>query len=209
LKEAKSQRYRNWVDPKFPQNIRPINLCYTAGKVLEIIQKIVQKHTEERGLLNESQFGFYVRHSTTLQFMRITDHVTLHFNNNMSTCAVFLDNKEAFDITRHYGLLYKLSKLEFSISLMKLDTSFLSQRKFRVSVEGEMSTPRDIRAGVPPGSILSPTLYGIYIKDTPQTHGVSLPMTPVYMRQTAKRVMLSESCSEVSVLLIRGVSAGT
>jgi hypothetical protein len=34
-------------------------------------------------------------------------------------------------------------------------------------------------------------------------------MTPVYMRQTAKRVMFSESCSEVSVLLRRGVSAGT
>jgi hypothetical protein len=28
-------------------------------------------------------------------------------------------------------------------------------------------------------------------------------MTPAYMRQTAKRVMFSESCSEVSVLFIR------
>jgi hypothetical protein len=32
-------------------------------------------------------------------------------------------------------------------------------------------------------------------------------MTPIYMWQTAKKVMLSESCSEVSVLLRRGVWA--
>jgi hypothetical protein len=34
-------------------------------------------------------------------------------------------------------------------------------------------------------------------------------MTPVYMRQTAKRVMVSERCSEVSALLRRDVSGGT
>jgi hypothetical protein len=38
---------------------------------------------------------------------------------------------------------------------------------------------------------------------------VSVLMTPVYMRQNAKMVMYSENCSEVSVLLRRGVNAGT
>jgi hypothetical protein len=57
----------------------------------------------------------------------------------MSTAAVFLDIEKAFDTTLHLGLLYKLSKLEFLISLIKLISSFLSQRKFRVLVEGEMS----------------------------------------------------------------------
>jgi hypothetical protein len=41
-------------------------------------------------------------------------------------------------------------------------------------VEGEMSTPREMRAGVPQGFVLSPTLYNIYINDAPQTHGVYL-----------------------------------
>jgi hypothetical protein len=108
--------------------------------------------------------------------MRLTDHVTLNFNNNTSTAAVFLDIEKAFDKTWHPGLLYKLSKLEFSINLIKLISSFLSQRKFRVSVEGEMSTPREMQAGVPQGSVLSPTLYNIYINDTPQTPGVYLAL---------------------------------
>jgi hypothetical protein len=34
-------------------------------------------------------------------------------------------------------------------------------------------------------------------------------MIPVYMRHTAKKVMFLESCSEVSILLRRGVCAGT
>jgi hypothetical protein len=93
--------------------------------------------------------------------MRLVDHVTLSFNNNMSTATVFLDIKKAFDTTWHPGLLYKLSELEFPTSLIKLISSFLSQRKFRVSVEGKMSTPMEMQARVPQGSVLSPTLYSV------------------------------------------------
>jgi hypothetical protein len=86
---------------------------------------------------------------------------------------VFLDIEKAFDITWHLGLLYKLSELKFLISLVKLISSFLSQRKFRFSVEGTMSSPRDIcTSRMSQGSILSPTLYIIYLNDTPQTPGV-------------------------------------
>jgi retron-type reverse transcriptase len=162
-------------DPKFPQILRPIRLLSTTSKLFEkVILKILQKHIDERGLLNASQFGFRAGHSTTLQCMRLTDHVTLNLNNKISTVAVFLDNEKAFDTIRHSGLLYKLSKLEFSTSLIKLIGSSLSQRKFRVSVEGEMSTPREMRAGVPQGSVLFPTLHNMYINDAPppQTTGV-------------------------------------
>jgi retron-type reverse transcriptase len=94
----------------------------------------------------------------------------------MSTAVVFLDIEKAFDTTWQLGLLYKLSKLQFSTSLIKLTGSFLSQRKFRVSVEGEMSTPRYMQAGVPQGSVLSPILYNLFINDTPQTPGVNLAL---------------------------------
>jgi hypothetical protein len=85
-------------DPKFAQNLRPINLLSTTGKLFQkVILKIVQRHIEERGLINASPFGFRSRHSMTLQCMRLVDHVTLNFNNNMSTAGVFLDIEEAFD----------------------------------------------------------------------------------------------------------------
>jgi hypothetical protein len=61
-------------------------------------------------------------------------------------------------------------------NVIKLISSFLSERKFRVSVESEISTPRDMKAGMPQSSDLSPTFYSIYtcINDTPQAPGVYL-----------------------------------
>jgi hypothetical protein len=106
--------------------------------------------------------------------MRLTDHITLDLKNTMSVAAVFFE--KAFDTTYHLALIYKLSTLKFSISLLKLISCFLSQRKFRVSVEGETSVPRDTQAGMllVQGSILSPTLYSVHINDTSKTLGVCL-----------------------------------
>jgi hypothetical protein len=66
----------------------------------------------------------------------------------MWTAAVFVDIEKAFDTTSHPGVLYKLSELQFSISFIKLIASFLTNRKFKVSVEGELSSLRKVAAGV-------------------------------------------------------------
>jgi hypothetical protein len=107
--------------------------------------------------------------------VRLTDHVTLNFNN-ISTAAVFLDTEKTFDTSLHLGLLYKLSKIEFPCNLINHISSSLSERKFGVSVEGEMLTPRDTEAGVPQSSVLSPTLYNVYINDIPQTPGANFAL---------------------------------
>jgi hypothetical protein len=92
----------------------------------------------------------------------------------MSTAAMFLDIKKAFDTTWYSSLLHKLSKFEFSTNLIKLIDSFLSQREFNVWGQSEISTPREIQAGVPQVSVLSPTLFSMYVNDVPQTRGVHL-----------------------------------
>jgi hypothetical protein len=93
--------------------------------------------------------------------MRLKENVTLNFNNRISTAAIFLDTEKVFDTTWHPGLLYKLSKLQLTVKLIKLVSSCLSHRKFSVSVEGELSIPTEIDAGVPQGSVLTHTLYSL------------------------------------------------
>jgi hypothetical protein len=94
--------------------------------------------------------------------MRLADHVTLNFNNNVLTAAVFLNFKKAFYTTWHSGLLCKLSQLAFLTSLVKLIASFLTDKN-KVLVEGEFSASRNIVAKVSQGSVLAPALYSLYI----------------------------------------------
>jgi hypothetical protein len=89
---------------------------------------MLQNQIDERDLPNASQSGFRAHHSTALQCRKLTDHVTLNFNNKIFTAAVFLNIEKAFDITWHSGLLYKLCKLEFSTSFIKLIDPFPSQK---------------------------------------------------------------------------------
>jgi hypothetical protein len=135
----------------------------------------------------------------------------------MYTAAVFLDIEKAFDTTWHPGLLYKLHKLKFSTNFIKLVNSFLSKRKFTVSVEGEMSTPREIQALLPQGSRPVPILSSTYLNVTPpppKSPGVYLALFAydTYTRKyatVAKKIMFSEISSAVSIQLRRGASAGT
>jgi hypothetical protein len=117
-------------------------------------------------------------------------HVTLNVSNNISTVAVSLNIEKAFDTTWHFGLLYKLWKSQFSIRLIKLIISLHSQRKFRVSDEGEKAT---LQAGVPQGSVLSPT-FPIAAASFPKNHfSVIRPFSTRSSMRNFQKVSLQNS----------------
>ena len=81
--------------------------------------------------------------------------------------AVAFDISKAFDRVRHAGLLHKLKSYGISGQIFGLISSFLSNRRLRVVLDGKSSQEYPVNAGVRQGSIIGPTLFLLYINDPP------------------------------------------
>ena len=72
---------------------------------------------------------------------------------------------KAFDRVWHEGLIYKLKAAGVSGDVLRWFQSYLSGRRQRVVLPGNLSEWVYIKAGVPQGSILGPLLFLLYIND--------------------------------------------
>jgi hypothetical protein len=80
------------------------------------------------------------------------------------------------------------------LRLTKKIASFLTERKCKIFVQGEFSTPGRIVTGVPHAFVLYPILYGLYLNDNtaaPGTHlGLSLNDICIYATEKHERRVL-------------------
>ena len=78
---------------------------------------------------------------------------------------IYLDFQKAFDKVPHQRLLLKLKAHGIGDSITDWIEQWLTDRRQRVVVDGEVSNWKSVLSGVPQGSVLGPIVFLIYIND--------------------------------------------
>ena len=81
--------------------------------------------------------------------------------------AIYLDFQKAFDYVPHKHLIRKFATYGVTGKILYWIKTLLMDRKQRVCVEGSLSNWEDVLSGIPQGSVLSPTLFVVFINDMP------------------------------------------
>ena len=151
-------------------NYRPISLLPTISKIFERVMYNIQLYTyfNANNLLSEQQYGFRSQHSTELACVKLVDYIYKNMDNIRDVkipASIFLDLSKAFDTLNIDILLCKLKYYGIDGTSLNLIKSYLTNRFQYVQFENSESGLREIKTGIPQGSILGPLFFSVFIND--------------------------------------------
>ncbi len=147
---------------------RPVSILPALSKVMErVVHKQLMEHMEH--YLPNSQHGFRPRRNTTGAIIAAHGSwMKARAANNVVGIAAF-DLSAAFDTLDHDRLANKMRGLGIVGKSAKWFRDYLGGRSQRVLYNSSTSSFRDVRYGVPQGSILGPLLFLCLLVDLPGT----------------------------------------
>ena len=145
-------------------NYRPVSLTSVICKLLE---RLIKDHMVEflvkHKLLHSSQHGFLEARSCLTNMLCFLEEITKWIDVGSPVDIIYLDFQKAFDKVPHQRLLLKLKAHGIGDSITDWIEQWLTDRRQRVVVDGEVSNWKSVLSGVPQGSLSGPILFLIYI----------------------------------------------
>ena len=144
-----------------PDNYRPVSLTSVVCKLLEtLIRDHMVEFLVKHELINTSQHGFLKARSCLTKNSKVfLEEITKWVDDGSPVDVVYLDFQKAFDKIPHQRLLLKLKAHGIGNDVINWIEKWLTHRRQRVIVNGEISNWKSVLSGIPHGSVLGPILF--------------------------------------------------
>ena len=117
---------------------------------------LIYNFLERNNSIYKLQFGFRSKHSTNLALIDITETLRRALDDRKISCGIFVHFQKAFDTVNHNILTKKKSRYGIRGLANKWLFSYLANHSQYVSILGFSSPLKQIKHGVPQGSVLGP-----------------------------------------------------